>query len=274
MPGTRLRGAFADVDLMGDVLGLSVSHGQEQEPSGVYYHRGQSQFTDSYIDAAKLTLFPKSNTDQYSFNFATAYGPDRPAYLTDHVYSVEGQHKFNDFLTLNGEEAMIAAMILRWHPCNGRKGLLSPVLISGILIKIIPLFQPCLPIKERPGRCGQPTGILRIFTESTFIEAYQEHLYSNPDDPSAFNYDANGHVRANITKDLWSDTDFNFVDTPGELSPTSSVGLNERLSRSFGIWNSLKGLFSGVQVIKTAILRVRMFPTLTAKMWLPVSSCL
>ena len=34
MPSTRLRGAFADVDLMEDTLGLSVSHGQEQVPLG------------------------------------------------------------------------------------------------------------------------------------------------------------------------------------------------------------------------------------------------
>ena len=102
MPGTRLRGVFADVDLMDDTLGLSVSHGQEQLPLGFLAVNG-TQFNDSYIDAVKLTLFPKSLTDQYSFNFATGYGPDRPSYLSDHVYSVQGQHKFNDFLTLNAE---------------------------------------------------------------------------------------------------------------------------------------------------------------------------
>ena len=40
-------------------------------------------------------VFFKSEIDRYSFNFATAYGPDRQRYLSNHVYSIEGQHKFN-----------------------------------------------------------------------------------------------------------------------------------------------------------------------------------
>jgi len=246
MPGTRLRGTFADVDLMDNILGLSVSHGQEQEPLG-FISMGANQFNDSYIDAVKLTLFPTSETDRYSFNFATAYGQDRPQYLTDHVYSLEGQHKFNEFTTLNAEEASDGShdsslASLKWQ---------NTVFRTALNFRNID--KDYSTISTLPANQGE-TGVAwttdteyKNISESTFVETYQDHLYSNPDDPNALNYDANGHLRVDIAKNLWTDSDFNFVDTQGELSPQKSLGLNQRISRSFGIWNSLKGTaFGGV----------------------------
>ncbi len=246
MPTTRLRGAFADVDLMGDLLGLSVSHGQEQPPLGFFSIRG-SQFSNSYIDAVKLTLFPKSDTDRYSFNFATGYGPDRPSYLSNHVYSVEGHHKFNDYLTLNAEEGSDSAhnsslASLRWEDGGFKTGLhFRDIDKNYATVSTLPSYQ------GETGASWTTEADFKNLTASSFVEAYRDRLDSNPDHPSALNYDANGHVRANITRNLWSDTDFNYVDTPGELSPRRSLGTNERLSQSFGIWNSLKGtVFGGV----------------------------
>ncbi len=246
MPSTRLRGAFADVDLMGDLLGLSVSHGQEQPPLG-FVTLGGSQFNNSYIDAVKLTLFPKSESDRYSFNFATGYGPDREPYLSNHVYSVEGQHKFNDYLTLNAEEGSDSAhnsslASLRWEDGGFRSGLhFRDIDKNYATVSTLPSYQ------GETGASWTTDADFKNLTASSFVEAYRDRLEPNPDHPSALNYDANGHVRADITRNLWSDSDFNYVDTPGELSPQRSLGLNERLSRSFGIWNSLKGtVFGGV----------------------------
>jgi len=244
MPGTRMRGVFADVDLMEDNLGLSVSHGQVQVPLG-FLTLGGTQFNRSYIDAVKLTLFPKSDTDQYAFNFATSYGADRPRYLSDHVYSVEGHHKFNDHLTLNAEEgsdsshdATLAS--LKWEQGNFRSGLhFRNIDKNYAAVSTLPSYQ------GETGADWTTEGDFKNFTESTFVEAYRDHLEFNPDHPSALNYDANGHLKANITSNLWSDSDLNFIDTPGELSPRRSLSLNERLSRSFGIWNGLKGTVFG-----------------------------
>ena len=248
MPGTQLRGVFADVDLMGDMLGLSVSHGQEAEQEFQGFTAiGQAQYYNAYIDAAKITLFPKSDNDQYSFNFANAYGPQRPSYLSDHVYSVQGQHKFNDFLTLNAEEGNDSShdaqlSSLKWQDGGFKTG-----------IHFRNIDKSYSTISELPSNQGE-TGAtwttdadFKNISANSFIETYRDRLDSNPDDPSALNYDANGHLRANITQNFWSDLDFNYVDTPGELSPERSLGLNERLSRSLGIWNSLKGtVFGGV----------------------------
>ncbi len=243
MPTTRLRGAFADVDLMGDTLGLSVSHGQEQQPLE-FIDTGENQFIDSYIDAVKLTLFPKSN-DQYSFNFATAYGPDHPGYLSEHVYSLQAQHQFNEYLTFNAEEgsdsshdASLAS--LKWEDGMFKTGLnFRNIDKDYSTISTLPSYQ------GETGAVWTTDTDFENIKEDTFVEAYQDHLYGNPDDPGAYNYDGNGHLQANLSPDLWSDTDVNYVNTQGELSPTSSLGLNERISRRFDIWNSLQGTVFG-----------------------------
>jgi len=246
MPGTRLRGAFADVDLMQNLVGLSVSHGQEQVPLGFISTNG-TQFNNSYIDAVKLTLFPTSKTDQYSFNYATGYGSDRQSYLTNHVYSLEGMHKFNDFLTLSDEEASdtkndSSLASLKWEDGDFRSGL-----------HFRDINKNYSTISTQPANQGEigadwtTEADFKKWTESTFVETYQDRLDPNPNDSSALNFDANTHVKVNMTQNSWSDTDLNYVDTPQELSPRRSLGLNQRLSRSFGVWNSLKGtVFGGV----------------------------
>ncbi|MBF0570682.1 MAG: hypothetical protein HQL12_02300 [Candidatus Omnitrophica bacterium] len=247
MPTTRLRGVFADVDLLGDTLGLSVSHGQEQTPLGFITLGNQAQFNNSYIDAAKLTLFPKSANDRYSFNFATGHGSDRQPYLTEHVYSVEGQHKFNDFLTLNGEEgydsshdASLAS--LKWQKGTFKTGLnFRNIDKNYSTVSTLPAYQ------GETGVAWTTDSDFKRFTENTFVEAYKDRLYYNPDSPDTYNYDANGQLRVNITDNFWSDSDFNYLNTSGEASPINSLGFNERISRSFGIWNSFKGIvFGGV----------------------------
>jgi len=246
MPGTTLRGAFADVDLMDDKIGLSVSHGQEKSPAGFVPMAGQQGlYNGAYIDAVKLTLFPKSVSDQYSFNFATAYGSGQQSYLASHNYSVEGQHKFNDHLSLNAEEGFDSShdatlASLRWQQGSFRSGLnFRNVDKNYSTVSSLPDYQ------GETGADWTTEGDFKNLHESTFLEVYRDHLNANPDNPTGLNYDANGHLRWDVTRDFWSDSDFNFVDTPEDFSPQRNFQLNERLSRSFGIWNSLKGTVYG-----------------------------
>ena len=246
LPTTRLRGVFADVDLFGDVLGVSVSHGQEQTPVGFISNNLTSQFNNSYVDAAKLTLFPNSNTDRYSFNYATGYGSDRQTYLTEHNYSVEGLHAFNKYLSLNAEEgsdtnhdATLAS--LRWQDGTFKSNISARNIDKGYsTVSTLPSYQ------GETGVSWSTDGDYRKFSESTFFEAYRDRLNLNPNDSGAYNYDGNGHLRYNFTDTLWSDSDFNFMDTAGEISPMHNWAGNQRVSKSFGIWNGLKGtVFSG-----------------------------
>jgi hypothetical protein len=246
MPNTNIRGVFADVDLLDDTLGLSVSHGQpaEQEFQGIN-PIGQAQFYDSYIDAAKLTLFPNSDHDRYSFNYATSYGPNRPQGSSEHDYSVQGLHKFNDFLTLNAEEASDSSHDASLASLKWQKGDFNTGLHFRNIDKSYGTASGEPSNQGETGVTWTTEGDFKKFTESTFVESYRDRLDFNPDDPGVYNYDANGHLRTNLTTVLWSDTDFNFIDTPGELSPQRSVEFNERLSRNFGVWNSLRGTVFG-----------------------------
>ena len=247
MPSTRLRGAFADIDLFDNNLGLSISHGQEQEPLGFIPISGTNQFLNSYIDAFKLTLFPKSDSDQYSFNYATAYGTDLPTYLTTHVYSVEGQHKFNDFLTLNAEEGSDTSHDSTLASLHWQDGMFKSGLNFRNIDKDYSTISTLPANQGETGAAWTTDTEFKNFTETSFFEAYQDHLYSNPDDPRALNYDGNGNVRIDVTPSVWLNTDVNYVDTAGELSPSRSFGIDQRISKSFGIWNAMKGtVFSGV----------------------------
>jgi hypothetical protein len=244
MTGTSLRGVFGDVDLMGDLLGLSVSHGQERQTVG-FISTGVSQRSNIYIDALKLTLFPQSDQDRYSFNFATAYGQDRQRYLSNHVYSLEGHHKFNDHLTLNAEQGSDSRhdstlASLRWQDGDFRSGLhFRNIDKSYSTISSLPAYQ------GETGATWTTDLDFERFKASSFIEAFRDRLDSNPDHPSALNYDGFGQVRVNIAPNIWSDSDINFEDTPGEASPRQNLGLNERLSRSFDTWNSRTGTVFG-----------------------------
>ena len=239
MPGTSLKGIFADVDLMDDIIGISVSHGKEQATLGFFASTATQPNT--YIDAFKLTLFPKSDNDQYSFNFATSYGSNGSGNLTDHVYSLEAQHRFNDFLTFNAEQGsdsrhQSTLASLKWQDGTFRTGL-----------HFRDIDKNYSTISGLPSYLGEieadwtTEGDFKNIKENTYLEAYQNRLDLNPAHPSAFNFDGNADLRVDITKNFWSDSDFNYQNTAGEPSPQQSLGLNERLSKSFGIWNSLQG---------------------------------
>ncbi len=244
LPTTSLRGVFADVDLMDGLVGLSVSHGQVLQTTGFIF-TGASQNNDSYVDAAKLTLFPESNTDRYSFNFATAYGRDRPRYLSDHVYSIEGLHQFNDHLSLNAEEGSDSAhdatlASLKWKNQDFSTSLnFRNIDKSYAAISSLPAYQ------GETGATWVTNYDSKAFTASSYVEAYKDRLNANPDNSGALDYDAYGQITVNIADNLTSDSDLNFLDTQGDLSPQRSFSFHERLSRSFGIWNSLKGTVFG-----------------------------
>jgi len=245
MPKTSLRGAFADVDVMKDILGLSVSYGQEQRPLGFAAIGGGSQFLHSDIAALKLTLFPKSINDQYSFNFATAYGPDRPVYLTNHVYSVQGQHSFNDHLSLNAEEGYDSSHDATLASLKWQKGAFNTGLNFRNIDKNYSTISTLPSYQGETGASWTTDTEFENMEEYTFVEAYRDRLDPNLDHPSALDYDANGHFHVNIARDLWSDSDFNYLNTAGDLSPTNSLGLNERLFRRFAIWHSLQATVFG-----------------------------
>ena len=246
MPSTTLRGVFADVDLFSDVLGVSFSHGSVQEPYG-FFSIGQTGYSSAMIDAYKLTLFPKSETDRYSINVAYGYGSNRSPYLANHNYSIEGQHKFNPNLTLNAETASdtnhdAETSSLKWQNNMFR----SVISFKNINKNFATVSAYPSSLGETGGEWTTDLETDRL-SESTYFEAYQDHLDPNPNHPRALNYNANGHLRYNLTPHIWTDSDFSYYDTGGELSPQHSLSVSQRVSRGFGVWGGMTGsVYTGI----------------------------
>lgn len=245
-PGTRLRGVFADVDLFQDALGLSVSHGQQQS-SFAYFVPGFLSSRKVYVDALRMTLFPKDRDDQVSLNYAKGYGPDYEDHLTRQAYSIEARKKF-DRLALNMELARDDRQMASLGGVKWEDGALRTALNVRDINKD---YTTVLSDPSAQGEVGA-TWSMDINTDRISIagvlDAYRDRLYFNPENVEAFNYDTNAHVNVplNEEKDLSLDTDLRYVDTPGEMSPRRFMSSSTRLSRSFGIWSDRRAtVFAG-----------------------------
>lgn len=239
LPGTTLRGWFGDVNVLDDKLGLSVGHGEQQLTSGFLF-MGQSPIT-TYIDELKLTLFPTSIKDQYSFNFATSYGTGRPSYLTNHVFSLEGQHRFTDSLNFYAEHGTDTvhganAASLTWRPDTHFMSALNVRNISQNYTTIVslPAYQ------GETGVSWTTEGLFKNIEEDSFFDVYKSRLNAKPDSSGSLDYNGNVHVRVNVTPVVWSDTNVNFLDTEADIAAQRNAQINQQFSRSFDIWNSLK----------------------------------
>ncbi|MBI4308807.1 MAG: pilus assembly protein N-terminal domain-containing protein [Candidatus Omnitrophica bacterium] len=241
MPATRLRGAFADVDLFQDIAGLSLSHGQKRSTFG-FISQGSNVSRDSYIDAVKIALFPKDRNHQYAFNIAAGHGAEHPPYLTKRVYSIEGRRAF-DGITLNGEIARDQAHHAALAGTKWEKGPLNTALNFRNVNRNFNNVSSFPPNQGEIGAAWTTGANLEKFSTNTFVDVYRDRFYFNPNDPEALNYDANARVRVPFSRDLWSETNGYYTYTPGELSPRRNGSLHERFSKYFDVWGGRKGTF-------------------------------
>lgn len=230
MPSTRLRGAFTDINLDHNTLGLSYSYGQKRS----YFYSSVIPNTNSnlksYINAVKVTLFPKDLDNQISINAAEGFGSQHEDYLVKKVYSIEAHKKvLNTYLNgeyADGDHHNASLAGARWQKgtftsaLNFRQTGNNFTTVSGV-----------------PANQGEIGGMWttsidgEYVTEQTVFDVYREYLYTNPDDPSALNYDISGNLRFPLAKNLWSDTNMYYNHTPGEISPRRNIGLDQRISR-------------------------------------------
>jgi hypothetical protein len=79
------------------------------------------------------------------------------------------------------------------------------------------------------------------FSADSTVDVYQDRLFFNSDNRSAYNYDTSAHVRKPLNKVTWSDTTIRYVDTPEEISPRRFASLDTRVTRDFAVWGSRTG---------------------------------
>ncbi len=235
LPSTSLRGIFADFLLFKENVGVSLSHGKKLSTIG--FRSLADQSNDTFIDAAKFILFPRDKNAYYAFNFATGYGPGQQPHLTRHSYSVEAKHRFNN-VTVGGEVARDdhhRASLAGFKWVNQK---------MGTALNFRDINKEFTTVAGRPGNQGVIGALWTTFADfdrlstDTAVDVYRNRLYFNPDKEEAFNLDATGHTRMSLPNKIWNDINLNYVNTPGDLSPRTSFGVNDHLSRDFNIWSS------------------------------------
>lgn len=234
MPGTRLQGAFADIRFMDNVLGISASHGQ-QLSSFNYLAEGSQHARDVFVDAVKVSLFPGNVQHGLVFNFARGYGDEREETLTRQVYSVEGHQKMGG-VDLNAELARGDDSMA------GNAGLKFATGLFKQSLNFRNIGKEFTTVVTTPSNQGEIGAAWTTSLETdrvaadTFVDVYQDNILPNQDDPQAFNYDTNAHVRVPLADNYRMDTTVRYVYTPGEAFPRRFGSGDVRLTRDFQVW--------------------------------------
>ena len=245
MSSTTLRGVFGDVDFFQDVVGLSYDYGQKR-PYSILLNQNSSSQLNSYINAFKLTLFPRNYDNQISINAAQGFGSQHEENLLRKVYSVEARKKiFNTYL--NGEfargeghDASLAGV--RWKRGDFKTALnFRQINKNFTTVSAVPSNQGEI------GAIWTTSMEGRRVSEETALDVYRQYLFFNPNNPNALNLDASGRVRVPLIKDFFSDTSLFYVHTPGEVSPRRNIGVDQRISRTFNFlsFKNTYGYFGG-----------------------------
>ncbi len=239
MVGTRLKGAFADVVSLNNILAVSVSHGA-QMGSFNYLPGGGSTTKDSFIDAVRVSLFPGNTTHEYSINFAQGSGSERDEYLTKKVYSIEGRQKLGP-VDLNAELA---------RDDENTASLAGAQWLNGALrqrLSFREINKDFTTIVSSPSNQGEIGGTWTTSGEwdrlsmDTYVDVYKDRIFPNEQDPEALNLDSNVHTRIPFGEKYAVDAAVRYVHTPGEMSPRRYASVDGRLTRELPVWGGRKG---------------------------------
>lgn len=245
-PGTRLRGAFADVNLFENKLGVSVSHGKQQSAFS-YFVPGYSSTKKIYADALRMTLFPKDRDNQVSLNYVKGYGPDYEDYLTGEAYSIEARKKL-DRLALNAELARDGQQAASIAGARWDDGVFHSMLNVRDINKDYTTVLAAPSDQGEAGATWTTDVIGERATVGGMVDVYRDRLYANPEHPEAFNYDTEAHMNVVLDEDRKTsfDTNVRYVDTPGDVSPRRFASSSSRLSRNISLWsNRTATVFAG-----------------------------
>jgi hypothetical protein len=231
MSSVRLDGYFADADI-DSLLRASYSYGK-QKPFFTALTPSSSETSDSFIHAYKLTLNPLDVNNQLSFNLAKSNGYQQD-FVTKKVYSFEGRKQIlNTFL--NGEYANDSKYTSSLTGIRWKEG------AFGTALNFRQINKNFTTITGYPSNQGEVGAIWSSSFDAdkislqTTTNVYRQYLFYNPDNPEALNIDSSASLHFPLVKSVWSDLNIYYVSTPGEISPRTTVGLNERISKSFNL---------------------------------------
>jgi len=234
LPGRYFRGVLFEAQAFNNNLEYNILKGRDRVTYG-FVNPGVVEERDSFIEGARITLFPK--TDHfYSFNFARGYGDAREDFLKDKVFSVETKQKFAN--TFHAAE-------LAYDEENVAKTTSSEFRINDATLRLNfrDIEKDYATITGLPSNKGEIGGNIlfnwnmdKLFTTSN-LDIYRDRFLPNPDDPEAYNYDFNTSVDVAVTPTSDWRTNYNFLNTPGVISPRQSLRLNSTYTKRFMIFD-------------------------------------
>jgi len=185
-------------------------------------------------------LVPTDENKHYSFNYARGTGEDRSDYLTNEVYSVEGEQRMGR-ATLTGElarddDSNAGLAGLRWE--NGDFRTAFNLRNTG------EEFTTITGAGSEQGVVGvtwTTEGMVREANISTALDVYQNRIFYNRDDPDAFNYTMIGQASIPLNEDYSIDSHASHSSTPNDISPRTYYSAGSRLIRSFDAWGGEQG---------------------------------
>lgn len=233
LPGQYYRGILFESKAFNKNLQYSYVHGRDRATFG-FLSPSVINDKESFIEGVKVTLFPEKE-NQYSFNYARAYGDLRPVFLRDEVYSLQAQRRVKKIL-LKSEVAYdnqdVATLLSSKYDTKD----------FDLNVNFRDINKDFTTIVSFPSDRGEiggnveadwKMGDVELYSN---IDLYRDRFLFNPDNYNGVNLDYNGYVDVTLSPtDRWRGSVF-VIKTPQELAPRRNVRLFSSFSKKFPFW--------------------------------------
>jgi len=237
LSGTGLRGATLQARAFEENLAYDIFWGRRRILFGFYSPGIQEEERDEYLEGARVTLFPKQS-DNYSMNFAHAYGEARDGSLKNTVFSLEANQDIKN-TRLSSEYAFDGTNFAGYLNTKFVQGKLN---LGWELRDIDKDFTTVISSPGGQGEIGSRFTVDYKFTNaylSSDLDVYRDRSFFNPARPHDLNYEWNNSLFMVLSpKSDWRLSSY-YSNSVGLLSPAKTGSINNVYSRRFKFFNDL-----------------------------------
>ncbi len=234
-PGELLKGITANAEAFDKNVKYSLFWGSKREGVFGFGVPGVLDDRESYLEGGRLSIFPYKE-NRLSFNFAKGYGKDRPVYLKDEVYSVDGATAFKDqkfdFEVAHDQDSVAGFLTDRFHLGDWNLG-----------VSFRDIEKDFSTISGSPPDRGEIGGIInadRKLSEnihfSSDIDIFRERYNPNLGKPKELNYDFSSNLGIKLKGFSSLDTSLTYLNEPGLSFPRRYFNLSSTYSTLIGIF--------------------------------------
>ena len=232
LPGRYFRGGLLEAFAFNRRLKYTIFQGHDRA-SYITLSRGEQDIRKSWIEGAKVTLFPDED-DWISINYARGWGEERQAFLKDRVYSLEGQKKYED-LVIHVESAFDEDVLANTVHTNWERG------EHKVKLYIRDIDKDFLTVTGTPSDQGEVGGQLFWRWQQnrghiqTNLDIYRDREFPNPDNEDAFNIDSGISLYLPLNKTFrWNNTLY-YSNTEQLISPRRSIRFGSSITKTIEI---------------------------------------